>query len=225
MNYIWYGKDKFDKSLFEKLLCNRGEPFTDKDSAWKQFSIYNKGWLKPRCIPMIWGSPTDIHEKDFYTWKDFCEENNFHVGKFKDYGSNEEPINGFQYYQKFKLTNDAKILKINSWESIIEFFEKYTKIQKEHLKILTDEYDHYKAHGTYRINRLMYDFIFSDIYTYDEIEINYEKIYEEFDGMEVYHFDFNLVHAIFNLCDCDSICVWHKNKIEFLDGGKCNGAN
>lgn len=221
MNYIWYGKDRFDKSLFEKSLCNRGEPFTDKDGVWKQFSIYNKGWLKPRYIPMIWGSPTDIPTKDFYTWKEWCEDNDFRVGRYNPIDADEKPINGFQYYQKFKLTSDAKILKINSWESIIEFFEKYTNIQKEHLKILKDEYNFYKTNAIYRINKIRFDFVFSDFYRYDEIEINYEKICEEFDGMEVYHFDLNLVHTIFNLWDCDSICIWHKDKIEFLDGGRC----
>ena len=211
MEYIWYGPHPFDKNLFEELLSKRGEPFKNSENVRRQFTIYNKGYLKPKCISALWGSPNAVsnREKDYYTWKEWCIDNKFRRN------TNE---NLLEYYQKFKVKQGAKILKINSWESIIEFFEKYTDISESLFKILKDEYSNYKRVTIYNISKLELDFALTE--EFSELKVDYEKIYNEFDGMEIYHFDYQLVHCIFNTWDCDSICIWHKDYVYLLDGGK-----
>jgi hypothetical protein len=211
MEYIWYGAHPFDKNLFEERLSNRDEPFKNSENVRRQFTIYDKGYLKPKCISALWGSPNVVNSKNkkYYTWKDWCIKNEFRRNP------NE---NLLKYYQNFKLKQDAKILKINSWESIIEFFEKYTEISESLFKVLKDEYNIYKLIANYNISKLILDFALTE--EFSELKVDYEKIYNEFDGMEIYHFDYQLVHCIFSTWDCDSICVWHKDCIYLLDGGK-----
>ena len=211
MEYIWYGAYPFDKNLFEERLSEREEPFKNLEDVRRQFTIYNKGYLKPKCISALWGSPDAVsnRNKDYYTWKEWCKDNNF---------KRNSDENLLEYYQKFKVKRDAKILKINSWKSIIDFFEKYTDISKSLFKILKNEYSNYKRVTNYNISKLKLDFALTE--EFSELKVDYEKIYNEFDGMEIYHFDYQLVHCIFNTWDCDSICIWHKDCVYFLDGGK-----
>ena len=211
MEYIWYGAHPFDKKLFEERLSNRDEPFKNSENVRRQFTIYNKGYLKPKCISALWGSPNVVNNNDkkYYTWKEWCNDNGYI--RYPD-------ENLLEYYQKFKLNHDAKILKIDSWESIIEFFEKYTEIPESLFKILKTEYNIYKLIANYNISKLRLDFALTE--EFSELKVDYEKIYNEFDGMEIYHFDYELVHCIFNSWDCDSICIWHKDCINLLDGGK-----
>lgn len=209
MEYIWYGAHPFDKKLFEERLSNRDEPFKNSENVRRQFTIYNKGYLKPKCISALWGSPNVVNDKKYYTWKEWCKD--------KEFRRNPDE-NLLEYYQKFKLNHDAKILKIDSWESIIEFFEKYTEIPESLFKILKTEYSNYKRVANYNISKLRLDFALTE--EFSELKVDYEKIYNEFDGMEIYHFDYQLVHCIFSSWDCDSICIWHKDCIYLLDGGK-----
>ena len=167
MEYVWHGAYPFDKKLFEERLTKRGEPFTDKDAAWKQFSIHNKGQLKPGFVPMLWGSPNAVsnRNKDYYTWKEWCIDKEFRRNP------NE---NLLEYYQNFKLKHDAKILKINSWESIIEFFEKYTEISENLFKILKTEYSNYKRVTNYNISKLELDFALTE--EFSELKIKTERM-------------------------------------------------
>ena len=98
------------------------------------------------------------------------------------------------------------------------FFEKYTDISESLFKILKNEYSNYKRVTNYNISKLELDFALTE--EFSELKVDYEKIYNEFDGMEIYHFDYRLVHCIFNTWDCDSICIWHKDCVYLLDGGK-----
>ena len=50
MEYIWYGAYPFDKKLFDERLSNRDEPFKNSENVRRQFTIYNKGYLKPTRI-------------------------------------------------------------------------------------------------------------------------------------------------------------------------------
>lgn len=211
MEYTWHGAYPFDKKLFEETISNRGEPFKNSENARLQFTVYNKGYLKPKRISALWASPNAVtnRNKDYYTWKEWCKDENFRRNPDE---------NLLEYYQNFKLKHNAKILKIDSWESIIEFFEKYTEISEGLFKILKDEYSNYKRVTNYNISKLKFDFVHTE--EFSELKVDYEKIYDEFDGMEIYHFDYQLVHCIFNSWDCDSICVWHKDCIYLLDGGK-----
>ena len=108
MEYIWYGAYPFDKNLFEERLSERYEPFKNLEDVRRQFTIYNKGYLKPKCISALWGSPNAVSNKnkDYYTWKEWCKDNNF---------KRNSDENLLEYYQKFKIKRDAKILKINSF--------------------------------------------------------------------------------------------------------------
>jgi len=211
LEYTWHGAYPFDKKLFEETISNRGEPFKNSENARLQFTVYNKGYLKPKRISALWASPNAVtnRNKDYYTWKEWCKDENFRRNPDE---------NLLEYYQNFKLKHNAKILKIDSWESIIEFFEKYTEISEGLFKILKDEYSNYKRVTNYNISKLKFDFVHTE--EFSELKVDYEKIYDEFDGMEIYHFDYQLVHCIFNSWDCDSICVWHKDCIYLLDGGK-----
>jgi hypothetical protein len=66
LEYIWYGANPFDKKLFEERLCKRGEPFKNLENVRRQFTIYNKGYLKPKCISALWGSPNAVTKKIVY---------------------------------------------------------------------------------------------------------------------------------------------------------------
>ena len=49
--------------------------------------------------------------------------------------------------------------------------------------------------------------------------VNWNKIMDQYDAMELHHFDYMVVHSLFNLWDCDSICIWNKDKVILLEGG------
>ena len=50
----------------------------------------------------------------------------------------------------------------------------------------------------------------------DEYMLNFDKIYKEYDAMEVFHDNYTEIHysSIFNSWDCDSICIWNLSKIK-----------
>ena len=200
--YTWLGEKRFDN---DKFLIP-GECIYEYLGADSYFT-------KPgRCFKnTLWGSPVD--ENKYYTWRRWCGNNTFRKNKF---------------YKNFKLKEDANILTIDSYKSIYEFFENYGTFDKMELKviekfcILCESFynkKEYKKFGKNK-NEILDDIKLDIIYSKEKIIKSWDEIYRRYDGMEVIHFDYNVVHTFFNTWDCDSICVWNKNKIILLEEGK-----
>ena len=208
--YTWLGVKKFDN---EKFL-------TPCDYNYDSLA-YNSYFTKPGRYfkNTLWGSPVD--ENKYFTWRKWCEENSFRNNKF---------------YKNFKLKEDAKILTIDSYISLYEFFKEYGLFDQKELKEIEEFCNLCKSFYTEKkyeklskydkeyiedgITNKLYDDIQDIIYSKEKIIKSWDEIYRRYDGMEVIHFDYNVVHTFFNTWDCDSICVWNKNKIILLEEGE-----
>lgn len=179
--YIWYGKDKFDINKLKKIKVNKSmviPEYSDKPTEYKnQYGEEN-------YLGCFWASPVNTN----YSWKDWCEEEQFNLDKFKQ-------------FQTFTLKETANICTIDSMESLKEFMKKYTKYRyfdENNNQILKDFTDEYLDRWLWR--RFIFD---------------WNKVLHDYDGMEISHdFNFNLMHNIFNTWDCDSICIWNPDIIE-----------
>ena len=96
---------------------------------------------------------------------------------------------------KFTLSKTAKILQIHKEKDIIPYLKNYDPIKE----------------------RLF--FHICGCVTDLEDRLDLEKLYAEFDGMEVFMSeDYNHFHnGMFNTWDVDSICIWNLDKVKPLE--------
>lgn len=94
-------------------------------------------------------------------------------------------------YFKFTLVKSAKILQIHKEKDIIPYLKDYDPDRERFFNSITDLND----------------------------ELNLEKLYAEFDGIEVFMSeDYSHFHnGMFNLWDVDSICIWNLEKVRPLE--------
>lgn len=157
-------------------------------------------FLKPKGGG-VWASPT----RTTMSWKKWCEEEMFALDKFK-------------YKQRFKLSEDARILTITAPTEFIRFMDKYTEQRKysseTFVKIkLKNDIQAY----TYDKGKLKFDLLLDIAYHCNNLELNIEKLLADYDGMEVRHGQqYSLMHTLLDTWDCDSICVWNKDVINLI---------
>ena len=199
--YTWVGEKIFDN---EKFLV----PCECINECLSANSYFTKPGRYFRNI--LWGSPVD--ENKYYTWRKWCKNKSIRNNKF---------------YKNFKLKEDANILTIDSYKSLYEFFKNYGTFDKMELNVIEkfyilceSFYNNKDSKNLRRIRKEFLDDIYLDIiFNKDKIIKSWDEIYRRYDGMEVIHFDYKVVHTFFNTWDADSICIWNKNKIILLEGG------
>lgn len=183
--YIWYGKDKFDINKLKKFELNDNILVSQHWDKPKEYYRYSDDTAR-LCYPFdaLWASPIDTS----LSWVDYCKRNKFNLDKFG-------------YCQIFSLKNDAKILIIDSLDSLNKFLKKYAKkvqysdsdvSREEKLIDVTEDIDVHQwvSCGLYRFN--------------------WNAIINDYDCMEISHdFNFNLMHRLFYTWDCDSIVIWN----------------
>lgn len=105
--YIWYGKDKFDINKLKKFELNANILVSRYWDKPKEYYRYSDDTTR-LCYPFdaLWASPIDTS----LSWIDYCKRNKFNLDKFG-------------YCQIFSLKNDAKILIIDSLDSLNKFFK------------------------------------------------------------------------------------------------------
>lgn len=209
--YVWMSEDEFQPEKFYVPVEFKYEAMSAQNYFTKPSGKY--------CKNLFWGSFDD--DDKYLTWDNWC--------KYQEFRNN-------RYFMNFKLKDDAKILSIDSYMSVYEFFKEFSTldenelIQLKNFAVLCDryyaknEYSNLSKSEQLRIEETISEKMYSDIqdiiYSKDTIMNSWEEIFKKYDGIEVIHFDFNFVHLFFDTWDCDSICIWNKSKIVLLEGGK-----
>lgn len=121
-----------------------------------------------------------------YGWKDFCISNDFRVESLDTYFT-------------FKIKKDAKILKVKSHNDVAKYLTYYPYSDNKYRKPL---------------NKLtLNDF---SLINYRNYMIDFEKIYQKYDGMELYmteNYSEFYNSYLFNSYDVDSLIIWNLDKI------------
>lgn len=95
---------------------------------------------------------------------------------------------------RFTLKKDAKILQVHKETDILPYVKR---------------------------NKILAEVVFNPFgsITDSSYELDLEHLYSEYDGMELFITeDWNNFHyGMFNLWDCDSICIWNLKKIKPLE--------
>lgn len=209
--YVWMSEDEFDMDKFKLPVEFRYDCMSAQNYFTKPSSRY--------CKKIFWGSMID--ENKYLTWNNWCKDQEFRNNR---------------YFMNFKLKDDVKILSLDSYMSIYEFFKEFSTLDENELislknfAVLCDsfyikkEYSNLSKSEQLRIEETITETMYSDIqdiiYSKDTIMDSWKDIFEKYDGMEIIHFDYNFVHLFFDTWECDSICIWNKDKIILLEGGQ-----
>lgn len=202
--YIWYGKEPFDIDRFRNDL-EVNDPEILKNRTYK---------FKPSGIHCLWASPSIKNDKIYpYScgWNYWCKKEDVRQDRFK-------------HSMEFHLKDNAKILKLDNLLTIKKFIIEYTDIEKT-IEKFNINLDMNKLDLEYEEDGAKYNKFFEDLF-FDQyldkndlfsLHIRWDKIYEEYDGMEVsYHEFINIFSYLLNTWDCDSIVIW-KDVIEIDD--------
>lgn len=161
-----------DKIIYEHL----GDDEIDFNYEYEQPEI---GGFKPQGL---WASPKDSK----YNWRNWCKENDF---KFES----------LQHHFEFYLKPYAKILKVDSVDSLVKVASKYKgeEISQSRLPI--------------------YNY-FSKVYTAANFQfthyLDFETISKDYDGFEVLiSSDPHLYYVMYGY-DVDSLIIWNLKVIQ-----------
>ena len=163
--YIHYGHDHFDPELMRPIKNECGY-----------------GWCKPSREAGLWASP---NEQDFYTWKEWCEDEQFNLYNLKTSFC-------------FRIKNPSRILEVGcDKESFIEFIRAYSIANKHHWHKTVEDVCNAIENN---------DFIMGSV------SLDFEKMAS--DGYAGIFFHFNrLTYYTMYGWDCDSLLIWDPNEI------------